>query len=431
MASVTMKINGREVKAEKGEPILSAIRAQGIKVPTLCHMDGLEPYGACRMCMVEVGSGERTKLVTSCNFPAEEGLEIKTDTKRVHRNRAMLAEILLARSPGAKKVQQLAASLGVTKSRFKTEEPTDCILCGLCVRVCDEIVGASAIGFEGRGTQRMVGTPFYVDPDTCIACGACSELCPTGAIHMEQLTKQRWKKEVGGTQRLCRYARMGLVSYKVCPNNLDCATCEVDQNLIDEYGTNPIFALAPGKKKRAKKLAQFMLKEDRYYSKGHTWVKVLGEHARIGMDDFAQRVVGEIASASLTVAPGDIVQKGQAAIEVSNNGHKATLLFPMSGKVTRVNQLLEDDPSVINEDCYQRGWLYMLEPEDQYRQSHELVSPSQSAHWLLAESDSLFGTITQSGGAALSDGGELLPNFSRNLSDKEWQKITERFFSKI
>lgn len=426
-----MKINGREVKAEKGEAILGAIRGMGIDVPTLCHMDGLEPYGACRMCMVEVGSGERSKLVTSCNFPAAEGLEIRTDTKRVHRNRAMLAEILLARSPGAKRVQELAASLGVTKSRFKTDNPTDCILCGLCVRVCDEIVGASAIGFEGRGTERMVGTPFFVDPDACIACGACSEVCPTGAIHMEQLTKQRWKKEVGGAQRLCRYAHMGLVSYKVCPNNLDCATCEVDQNLIDEYGTNPVLALAPGQKKQIKKVAQFLLKQDRYYSHGHTWVRVLGEHAKVGMDDFAQKLVGEVSSASLSAAPGDVVHQGQPAIELSNNGHKATMLFPMSGRVTRVNQLLQEDPSVINEDCYQRGWLYMLEPEDQYRESHELVRPGQSSDWLLAESDSLFATITESAGAALSDGGDLLPNFSRNLDEKNWQRITEKFFSKI
>lgn len=431
MPLVSLKINGREVEAEKGEPILGAIRAQGIKVPTLCNMDGLEPYGVCRLCMVEVGSGKRAKLVTACNFPAAEGLEIKTDTDRVHKNRAMLAELLLARSPGVKRVQEIAASLGVTRSRLKTFDPSDCLLCGLCVRVCDEIVGASALGFEGRGVDRVVGTPFYIDSDACIACGACTEVCPTGAMQMEVKTKARWQKELSGSQRLCRYARMGLVSNKICPNNFDCATCEVDQRLFDEYGTNPILALAPGRSRQPRQVAHFFLVEDRFYSRGHAWAKLSDEHARVGLDDFAQRVVGELSSAALTAGPGDVVHRGEPALSVAGNGHRATMLFPVSGTITRVNPLLEDEPSLINEDCYQRGWLYTLEPNDHYRESRKLVGPHQADHWLQEESDMLFSFLTESGGAALSDGGELLPNFARNLDEHSWKRLANRFFSKV
>ncbi len=434
MPLVSMKINGREVKAEKDKPILDAIRVQGIKVPTLCHMDGLEPYGACRLCIVEVGTGKRAKLVTSCNFPAAEGIEIQTDTKRVHKNRAMLAELLLARSPGVKRVQQIAASLGVTNSRLKTLDPSDCLLCGLCVRVCEEIVGASAIGFEGRGVDRVVGTPFYVDPDACIACGACTEVCPTGLMQMEAKTKERWRKEIGGFLRLCRYARMGLVSNKVCPNDFDCASCEVDQRLFDEFGTNPILVLAPGRNRQPRQVAHFSLVEDRFYSRGHTWAKLMGDgadRARIGLDDFAQRVVGEMSSAALSAGPGDVVQRGEPALSVTGNGHRATMLFPVSGTITRVNPLLEDEPSLINEDCYRRGWLYTLEPEDRYRESQQLVGPHEAGPWLQEESDRLFGSLTETGGAALSDGGELLPNFARNLDHLCWERLTEKFFSKV
>ena len=429
MSTVTMKIDGREVTAEKGEPILKSIQALGIEVPTLCHLDGLEPYGACRLCMVEAKRGKRTKLVTSCNFPAADGLEIQTHTATVLKDRALMAELLLARCPEVKKVQEIAASLGVTRSRFKTTTPSDCVMCGLCVRVCDEIVGASAIGFEGRGATRVVGTPFYVHPDACIGCGACTYVCPTGAMQMEAVTRERWHKEVGGEQRQCRYSRMGLISYKVCPNNLDCASCEVDQRFFDELGTHPMLALAPGRRGQPRQVGHFSLVEDRHYFQGHTWVKRHNKHARVGLDDFAQRVTGEIAKAELSAGPGDVVHRGDPALSVSNNGHRATLLFPVSGTVIRVNPALEDDPSLINEDCYNRGWVYTVAPQSFNEEAYTLVDPDAAGQWTSSESDRLFQILTESSGAALSDGGALVPNFSRDLDDESWNRVTDLFRS--
>jgi len=427
MPTVTMKIDGREVTAEQGEPILGSIRALGIEVPTLCHLDGLEPYGACRLCMVEVKRGGRTRLVTSCSYPATEGLEVRTHTDAVLEHRALMVELLLARCPEVKRVQEIAASLGVARSRFKTTTASDCVLCGLCVRVCDEIVGASAIGFEGRGATRVVGTPFYVHPDACIGCGACTYVCPTGAMQMEALTRERWRREVGGQERQCRYSRMGLISYKVCPNNLDCASCEVDQRFFDELGTHPMLAVAPGRRREPRQVGHFFLVEDRHYFRGHTWVKTHDRRARVGLDDFAQRVTGDIACAVLRAAPGDVVRRGDPAVSVSSNGHRATVLFPVSGTVIRVNPAVREDPSLINEDCYNRGWVYTVEQQRFHEEVHTLVGPDQAGRWIQGESDRLFQILTESHGAALSDGGALIPNFSRSLTAETWARVSRLF----
>lgn len=431
MPLVKMKIDGIEVEAEKDAPILEAINRLGIQVPQLCSMEGLEPYGACRMCMVEATKGGRTRLVTSCNFGAEEGLEVETQTERVHHHRQVLAELLLAKSPDVPMVQDLAASLGVKRSRFKTAvETSQCIQCGLCVRVCDEVVGASALSFAGRGDTREVGTPFHADPEACIACGACTYVCPTGAIQMEAKTKARWRKELGTSARVCRYARLGLVSHKLCPNNFDCAHCEVDQQLFDEYGTHPALALAPAKLRRLHRVGHFDLVEDRFYYPAHAWVKYSGERTRVGLDDFAQRVLGGASEVSMVVKAGDVVTQGTPLLTVLANGHTTGLPSPVSGKVLRINPLLSGDPSLLNEDCYGRGWLCVMEPANAYQEAKELVSPEAASQWMQKESDRLMGTLTSSGGASLSDGGALLPNFSQNLTESEWGRIARLFFSK-
>jgi bidirectional [NiFe] hydrogenase diaphorase subunit len=429
MPLMKMKIDGREVEAVSREPILKSIRALGIKVPTLCHMDGLEPYGVCRMCVVEVKRGKRTRLVTSCNYPAQEGLEVFTNTERVRQHRRVMAELLLARCPDVPRVQKLAASVGVKETRFKSAEKSDCVLCGLCVRVCDEIVDASALSFIDRGNQRTVGTPWYVDPDACIACGACTYVCPTGAMQMEAQTKKRWQKELGEGERLCRYARMGLISHKVCPKDFDCARCEVDQRLFDEFGTHPMLVLAPGLRRRPRQVGHFAVVEDRSYFQGHTWVKLLRERARVGLDDFAQRVIGDITAMEFRSRPGDVVRRGDPALNVASNGHRATLLFPVSGRILQTNPVLDGDPSLLNEDCYQRGWLYVMKPGNQYEEARKLVRPEEASQWLQADSDRLLGLLTRSQGAALSDGGELLRNFSRNLREDSWNRLAQTFFS--
>ena len=174
---IDLTINGLDVSVEKGATLLEAARFLGFPIPTLCHMDGLSSQGACRLCVVEIGEGTKAKLVSSCTYTAEQGLKVRTASERVIRARKMILELLLASCPQSKVIQDLASAHNIRQQRFK-QEHEDCILCGLCVRVCEEQMMAKAIGFRGRGENRSIGTPFDIKSDVCRLCGACMYVCP-------------------------------------------------------------------------------------------------------------------------------------------------------------------------------------------------------------------------------------------------------------
>ncbi len=174
---IKLKINGIEVSVDRGTTLLEAAQFLGLPIPTLCHMEGLSPYGACRLCVVEVGDAPNSRLVTSCTYPAEEGLKVRTASARVVRARKMIVELLLASCPQSKTIQDIAAALDVRQQRFR-QEYEDCILCGRCVRMCAEQMVAGAIGFTGRGQERSIGTPFDSTSEVCRLCGGCMYVCP-------------------------------------------------------------------------------------------------------------------------------------------------------------------------------------------------------------------------------------------------------------
>lgn len=175
---IELKINGLRVAVEKGTTLLEAAQFLGFPIPTLCHMEGLSPYGACRLCVVEIGEGPKAKLVSACTYPAEEGLAVRTSSLRVVRARKMVIELLLATCPQSKVIQDLASAYEVKRQRFR-QEHEDCILCGRCVRMCEEQMMAHAIGFRGRGEKRSIGTPFDIPSEVCRLCGGCMYVCPT------------------------------------------------------------------------------------------------------------------------------------------------------------------------------------------------------------------------------------------------------------
>ncbi len=178
---VNIMINGIPLQVDEGTTLLEAAKFLGFPIPTLCHMDGLEPYGACRLCVVEIGEGTNAKLVTSCTYPVQEGLKIRTGSERVVKARKMIIELLLATAPQSKVIQDLASKFDVHQQRFK-QEWEDCILCGLCVRMCEEQMMAKAIGFRGRGENRSIGTPFDIKSEVCRQCGGCIYVCPVCSL---------------------------------------------------------------------------------------------------------------------------------------------------------------------------------------------------------------------------------------------------------
>lgn len=211
---ITIEVNGRNIPAEKGETLLTALRRAAIKVPTLCHMDGLTASGACRICVVEV-EGQRS-LVPSCAFPVADGMKVRTHSPRAVQARKTIVELLLANHPddclycsrnGNCQLQHLAEELGVRQRRFAGDrsrhyidtsspsiirDPAKCILCGKCVRMCEETQRVAAIDFIGRGSKAKIGTAFDegLNVSSCINCGQCIAVCPTGALTEQNQIKE-------------------------------------------------------------------------------------------------------------------------------------------------------------------------------------------------------------------------------------------------
>ncbi len=188
---ITFTINGREVHGEEGQYILDVARSAGIEIPTLCHHEALEPAGMCRLCTVELFDGRKTKFVTACNYPIWEGMEVFTDTESVTKGRKLIVELLLARCPDVPVLKDLALKHGIAEPRF-TPEGDDCILCGLCVRMCEKM-GNNAISLTGRGVEMQVDTPFHVQTEFCAGCGSCASVCPTGHIKLEDIAVHQVK----------------------------------------------------------------------------------------------------------------------------------------------------------------------------------------------------------------------------------------------
>lgn len=182
---ITLTIDGKEIGAQEGWTVLQAAQNVGIEIPTLCYHEALSSSGACRLCSVEITTKRgRTRVVTSCLYPVEEGLDVQTNSEKVKRLRKGLMELLLARCPNSDKIKDMSREIGVIEPRFRLEDE-ECILCGLCVRVCQEISEAKAISAINRGIKKEISAPFYDLAETCIGCGGCAYVCPTGAIKIE------------------------------------------------------------------------------------------------------------------------------------------------------------------------------------------------------------------------------------------------------
>ncbi len=185
MPAVT--IDGIEVNVEPEATILDAAKKAGIWIPTLCYSPAVPNLAACRLCMVELDFGDGgQQLVTACNYPVRRDLIVSVSSERAVSARRGVMKLLLARSPESEELKELAQQMGVEGTPYPkvTESQRNCILCGLCVSVCEEVIGCSAIGYAGRGAERVVAAPFRLASEDCIACGACAAICPVGTIQV-------------------------------------------------------------------------------------------------------------------------------------------------------------------------------------------------------------------------------------------------------
>ena len=181
MSEILLQIDGREVKATEGMTILEAAQGAGIFIPTLCHHEKLEPYGGCRLCIVEVENRGRTNLVVSCVYPAEGNLVVRTRSEKIDRIRKTILELQMAHAPDAFELQALAKAYGADRDRFD-KEASFCIHCGLCVRYCAEVKKKNAVGFVDRGTRKEISFIPEIAAKECWDCKECFPLCPTEAL---------------------------------------------------------------------------------------------------------------------------------------------------------------------------------------------------------------------------------------------------------
>ena len=178
---IALTIDGRQVEADEGMTLFEAAKGAGIYIPTLCNHEKLEPYGACRICTVEIDAGGRKSLVASCVYPVEQNLIVTTRSENIDEIRRTIVEMLMAHAPGAPVLQELAREYGADEAAFE-KEPSFCVLCGLCVRYCAEVKQKNAVAFGDQGSKREINFIPEIASKECWKCKECFPLCPTSYL---------------------------------------------------------------------------------------------------------------------------------------------------------------------------------------------------------------------------------------------------------
>jgi len=189
MTEIRLRIDGKEIGATEGMTVLQAARRAGISIPALCYHEKLEPYGGCRLCIVEVERDGRTRRVASCVYPVSDRLVVRTRSEKIDKIRKLILELLLAHAPDCPELQQLGQTYGANRDRFE-KEASFCIHCGLCVRYCAEVKKKNAVGFIDRGTRKEISFVPEITVRECPNCTECFPLCPTSYLQAAYVLTQ-------------------------------------------------------------------------------------------------------------------------------------------------------------------------------------------------------------------------------------------------
>ena len=268
---IKITIDGTDAFVKPGDYLLGALRENGVAVPTLCHHKDLTPSGTCRLCAVEIEKNGRRRLVTSCNYPVREEIDVITDSEKVKAHRKLLAEIYLGRWPNVPLIQDIAAICGADdKEKFRSElteeNPHACILCTHCVRACDEFIMERILDFAGRGIKRHLTMPFgEVDPH-CINCTSCAYVCPTGAIGIVDDMNNPKDPQLIRDYGMRINAEMATLDAEQCRMR-EVGTANI-VDVMDAYDLLPVHNYKFGSHPDSKKIYSGVFKE-RYYTQDH------------------------------------------------------------------------------------------------------------------------------------------------------------------
>jgi glycine cleavage system H lipoate-binding protein len=230
-------------------------------------------------------------------------------------------------------------------------------------------------------------------------------------------------RQLPAAERKCRYMLTGDFSYKICPNNYECWHCTVDQYIQDTMDANR--ALQKRRERaaqRVKKVKGFTINEDFHYFPNHIWIKVEGEILKVGVDDFAARLMGRIEKVELPDKTS--IEKNDTCWQIGNDRRLASMTLPVDGEIIEKNTLVQSDPNLVRNEPYKRGWLLKIKPSGNL--TGTLKGP-MVIEWLESEFEKLHQEFQTNLGVTITDGGELVDDVSDRLSDKEWQTLIAKF----